>query len=201
MRTVLLTLFILLLNVVRSQPDSVRIIKVCFLYGSKPARKFKKTEVKYFGGLHGGHVSIQYKDTDYGFEPTCSPVHVFPKKQRQSAFVARELNRRARYSPDSKTVTFLIPVSASQLSMLDSVQRVYSAATPYDYAFFGMRCAAATQDILASAGIVERKNRFITVFTTFYPKRLRLRLFRLAKKQGYAMIRTNGKPSREWEND
>lgn len=201
MRTVLLTLFTLLLNVVGAQPDSARIIKVCFLYGSKPARKCKTTEVRFFGGLHGGHVSIQYRDTDYGFEPTCSPVHVFPKRQRQSAFVTRELNRQARYSPDSKTVTFLIPVSAPQLATLDSIHKAYCAIAPYDYAFFGMRCAAATQDILASAGIIERRNRFATIFTAFYPKRLRLRLFRLAKKEGYALIRTNGKASRKWEND
>lgn len=183
------------------QTDSMALIRVHFLYGSKPKREFKETEVKYFGGLHGGHVSIQSGDTDYGFEPTISRIHIFPKRHKQSAFATRELNGQRRYSADSKTVTFLIPVSQRQLNLLDSLHEAYCKTPPYDYAFFGMRCAAATQDLLATAGIVQRKSRVATILTSFYPKRLRKRLFKLAKANGYRMIFSEGKTTRIWEKD
>lgn len=192
---------IMLWGMAYPQADSMALIRVHFLYGSKPKREFKETEVKYFGGLHGGHVSIQSGDMDYGFEPTVSRIHIFPKRHKQSAFATRELNGQKRYSDDSKTVTFLIPVSQRQLNRLDSLHRAYCKTPPYDYAFFGMRCAAATQDILGSAGIVQRKSRMATILTSFYPKRLRKRLFKLAKTHGYRSICSEGKKTRIWEKD
>lgn len=182
-----------------SQADSSAVIKVRFLYGSRPKRKFKDTEFKSFGGLHGGHVSIQVGDMDYGFGPTMMPVHMFPKRRRQSVFEARELQGGERYSTGNKTVTFVIPVSSKQLAALDSIHKAYCQTPPYDYAFFGMRCAAATQDILALTGIVKRKSRMATILTTFYPKRLRKRLFTLAKNKSYEVRRTEGKGTRKWE--
>lgn len=184
-----------------SQADSSTFIKVHFLYGSKPKRKFKDTEFRSFGGLHGGHVSIQVSDTDYGFGPTIMPVHLFPKRQRQSVFEARELQGEARYSAGNKTVTFVIPVSQRQLALLDSIHNAYCKNPPYDYAFFGMRCAAATQEILSYIGIGKKKRRFSLILTTFYPKRLRSRLFRQAKLEGYQVKRTEGKMTRIWEPD
>src|ERR1700741_2237387 len=35
------------------------IIKVHFLYGSKPAKQYKDSESKWFGGKLGGHVGIE----------------------------------------------------------------------------------------------------------------------------------------------
>lgn len=183
------------------QADSSAVIKVHFLYGSKPKRKFKDTEFKSFGGLHGGHVSIQTGDTDYGFGPTIMPVHLFPKRRRQSAFEARELQGGPRYSAGNKTVTFVIPVSQKQLATLDSLHKAYCQTAPYDYAFFGMRCASATQDILARAGLLKRKSRIATILASFYPKRLRKRLFKQAKADGYRIIRSEGKATRKWERD
>lgn len=201
MKAFLLICFVFSLSALYPQPDSARMIKVHFLYGSKPKRKFKDTEVKSFGGLHGGHVSIQAGDTDYGFGPTFTPVHLFPKHHRQSVFEARELQGAARYSSGNKTVSFVIPVSQQQWLMLDSIHRSYCKNPPYDYAFFGMRCASATQDILAQTGILKRKSRLANILTTFYPKRLRKRLFKLAKRKGYLVIRNEGKTTRKWEKD
>lgn len=201
MKALLLICFVFSLSACYSQPDSVGVIKVHFLYGSKPKRKFKDTEVKSFGGLHGGHVSIQTGDTDYGFGPTFSPVHLFPKRQRHAVFEARELQGQARYSAGNKTVVFVIPVSPEQMATLDSIHKSYCQNPPYDYAFFGMRCASATQDILAQAGIFKRKSRMATILTAFYPKRLRRRLFKLAERKGYQVIRYEGKTTRKWEKD
>jgi len=201
MKTLVFFIFSVFAGAAYSQADSSAAIKVHFLYGSKPKRQFKDTEVKSFGGLHGGHVSIQIGDTDYGFGPTIMPVHLFPRHRRQSVFEARKLQGGARYSAGNKTVTFVIPVSSKQLAALDSLHKAYCQTAPYDYAFFGMRCASATQDILALAGIVKRKSRIFTILTTFYPKRLRKRLLKQAKDHGYRLIRNEGKATRKWEKD
>lgn len=192
---------IMALNLIYSQSDSVTMIRVNFLYGSRPKHKFKETEVKYFGGLHGGHVSVQAGDTDYGFGPTVMPVHIFAKRLRKSVFEARALDGQPRYSDGNKTVTLIIPLSQLQFRALDSIHNAYCRTSPYDYAFFGMRCAAATQDVLAGAGIIERRSRFWTIVSTFYPKKLRKRLIKIAKARGYQVIRSEGKTTRRWEKD
>lgn len=185
-----------------SQTDTTSyVIKVHFLYGSKPKRNHKNTEYKVFGGLHGGHVSIQVDDTDYGFEPTIHPVHIFPRKKRQSDFVDKSLKGQNRYSKESKTVTFIIPVSQTQYLALKQIHQSYCESTPYDYAFFGMRCASATQDILGQIGILKKKSRLGAIITTFYPKRLRKKLFKLSARTNYQIIRNEGRMTRKWEND
>jgi hypothetical protein len=201
MKTLIILLLLFFAGEAYSQADTSHVIKVNFLYGSKPKRKFRNTEVRSFGGLHGGHVSIQLGDTDYGFGPTVMPVHIFPKRRRQSVFEARELQGQTRYSSGNKTVMFIIPVSQRQLESLDSMHKAYCKVPPYDYAFFGMRCASATQDILSSTGLVKRKGRLATILTTFYPKRLRKRMLKLAKARGYQVICTEGKATRKWERD
>lgn len=105
----------MVLSMAYPQADTAAMIKVNFLYGSKPKRKFKETEVKSFGGLHGGHVSVQVGDTDYGFGPTVMPVHIFPKRRRKSVFEAREspgipsdLHRRKSDTKVGKGLIFCI---------------------------------------------------------------------------------------------
>jgi hypothetical protein len=186
---------------VLSQLDTAHIIKVNCLYGSKPKRKYRETEFKSFGGLHGGHISIQIGDSDYGFEPT-TRVHVFANKRRiKSNFVVHNLNGKLRYSETNKTLTFLIPLTNEQYKALNQILNSYCKNSPYDYAFFGMRCASATQDILAQIGIVKKRKRFTNIVTTFYPKKLRKRLFKLAYKNNYQLIKTNGRKERKWEMD
>jgi hypothetical protein len=183
-----------------SQTDTSHFIKVNFLYGSKPKRKYRSTEAKYFGGLHGGHVTIQIGDNDYGFEPV-GGVHIFPRKKVHADFIEVQLNGKLRYHKDSKTAAFIIPVSEKQYHDVERITKCYNDTTPFDYAFFGMRCASTTHEILAKVGILKKKKRFFNVITTFYPKRLRKKLFRLAKKNNYTIIRTEGKASRKWEKD
>lgn len=184
-----------------SQADTSHIIKVHFLYGSKPRHKYRATEYKAFGGIHGGHVSIQVDDTDYGFEPAASRAHIFPHKKYKSAFVARPLNGSDRYSGESKTVTFILPISSKQYEGILQIHQNYCHIAPFDYAFFGMRCASATQQILGETGIVKKKKRFANIVTTFYPKKLRKRLFKLAAKNNYKVIKNEGRETRKWERD
>lgn len=184
-----------------AQADSSHYIKVNFLYGSKPLRAYKSTEPKTFGGLHGGHVTIQTGDLDYGFRRTNKHTHIFPNKKRASVFTVRELNGKSRYASDRKTVSFIIPVSRQQYDALNLIHRDYCDSTPYDYAFFGMRCTAATQEILGEIGVLKKRTRFFNIITTFYPKRLRKRIFRLAEAGGFEVIKTEGRPTRKWERD
>lgn len=184
-----------------AQADSSHYIKVNFLYGSKPHRAHKSTEQKSFGGLHGGHVTIQAGDLDYGFRRTNKNTHIFPNKKRASVFTVRELEGKSRYGEGRKTVTFIIPLSSEQYQSLGQIHQAYCDSTPYDYAFFGMRCAAATQEILGEIGVLNKKKRFFNIVTTFYPKRLRKRIFRLAEAKGFEVIKTEGRPTRKWERD
>jgi hypothetical protein len=195
-----LLFYLLVSNYIISQTDTSHFIKVNFLYGSKPKRKYKSTESNYFGGLHGGHVTIQIGDNDYGFEPV-GGAHIFPRRKYHADFLEVKLYEKSRFHKDSKTVSFVIPVSEKQYADIEKTTKCYNDTTPFDYAFFGMRCASTTQEILAKACILKKKKRFFNVLSTFYPKKLRKRLFRLAKKNNYVIIRTEGKSTRKWEKD
>lgn len=201
MKTGLTILLLFLLTRGFAQMDTTHYIRVNFLYGSKPHRDHKDTERKHFGGIHGGHVTIQAGDLDYGFRHTSKNTHIFPRKNRASTFSVRQLNGKSRYGEGRKTVTFVIPISKQQYDTLQRIHEGYCEATPYDYAFFGMRCASSTQEILGKIGVLKNRSRFSNVFTAFYPQRLRKRIFRLARAKNYEIITTEGRPTRKWERD
>jgi len=58
--SILVTLFLCLACSLAHSQDT---LKVHFLYGSKPVKKYKATEPKWFGGMLGGHVGIE-RDSD-----------------------------------------------------------------------------------------------------------------------------------------
>jgi hypothetical protein len=64
-----------------------------------------------------------------------------------------------------------------------------------------MRCAASAQDILGQIGVVKYRKRFYNIVTTFYPKMLRKRFFKLAKKNNWKVTKQEGRPTRKWEKD
>jgi hypothetical protein len=200
-KQIFLLCFILFSLQLYSQADSIKYIRVHFLYGSKPLKKYRNTEPKYFGGLHGGHVSIEVDNIDYGFVPS-GKFHIFShRKSCHSSFITKETHGRTPYTDKDKVATFFIPVTEKQHDELILQLQNYCSKTPYDYAFFGMRCAAATQDILGKIGVVKSKGRFSNIFTTFYPKKLRKRMFRLAKEKNYHVVSNEGRKTRRWEKD
>ncbi len=81
---------ILLLNFISfvsfAQSDTL-FIKVNFLYGSKPLKEFKNSETKHFGGIHGGHVSLELDNLDYSFG-TSGTFHIFAHKKRRSEIMS-----------------------------------------------------------------------------------------------------------------
>src|SRR5215470_20254218 len=66
-------------------------LKVHFLYGSKPVKKYRETEPKWFGGILGGHVGIEGdSDEIVSFRPRGN-FHLFAKKK----------NNHSTYDTDS----------------------------------------------------------------------------------------------------
>lgn len=182
--------------------DSVQFLAVHFLYGSKPAKGFHASESRRFGGIHGGHVYLQTGDTIFSFRPNHFPVHIFAHQhKRQSSYVIQNLSEFAADTSGNKVLTILLPVNDSAEHVLCRLRKKYQRATPYDYAFFGMRCAASAYEVLARAGLVKMHSHFWDICLNFYPKPLRKRLIRRAERNGYKMIRKPGRSSRKWEKD
>jgi hypothetical protein len=81
--------------------------------------------------------------------------------------------------------------------LFDSV----ATKTPYDYAIFGMRCAAASYDVLSKIGLFKEVSNTKNVVTHFYPKLLRKKVLKWANKNNYEVISNDGRPTRKWESD
>jgi hypothetical protein len=174
-------------------------IVVHFLYGSKPARGFEHIEKKSFGGKKGGHVTIETGNKIIGFQPkgTC---HVFgSKKKANGYFRADDKEKWVKDTVSRKYSSVIIPVSPAQYLKVQNTLHNYLEKRPYDYAVFGMRCAAATYDVLEDAGIVKKRSRFGKWASFFYPQLLRRRILKLAEKNNYAVVKHNGRKSRSWE--
>jgi len=195
--------FIFFCNLVYAQDPSF--IEVQFIYGSKPVKKFKSTEKKWFGGILGGHVGIEDDNGKfYSFE-----IHgrnkVFSSKSHNSVYkieTENEFWNAMKTTEDSiKKTTIIIPVSLQQKQKFDSITAAYCKNVPYCYAVFGMRCASSTYDILAQIGLLPRYSHFKTIMTIFYPRKLRKRLLVKAEKNKWTIIRKDGTPKRKWEKD
>jgi hypothetical protein len=182
-------------------------IRVHFLYGSRPLKDFKETEPRWFGGILGGHVGIEATDNRIlNFIPHGRFRLVARNKTRHSRYVVdsfhRFYSRLGAQHPDStKKAIVIIPVTLQQKQKFDSIASVYLERTPYDYAFIGMRCGAATYEILASLGILKQFSRAKTITKIAYPKKLRKRLLKKAAKNGWTVIRQEGTSRRKWESD
>jgi hypothetical protein len=176
------------------------------LYGSKPHKKFKSEERKWFGGKLGGHVGIETApDQVFNFVRS-GKFHVFTKqKDPHSRFAVHPVNGFwGIFRTDAQSVkrtSVVIPINLLQKLKLDSIQQAYLNQTPYDYAFFGMRCGAATYEILAQLGILKPYTIRKTYHKIFYPRRLRKRLLRKAEENEWKIIRIEGTSRRKWEKD
>jgi hypothetical protein len=202
-------LFVLLLisRVSYSQNDSLAIqqdtliIKVNFLYGSRPLSNSERKEERYFGGKHGGHVSIEIDSIDYGFGSE-GRFHIFARRNNlHSSYIYKKTEGRPAYKIGRKFATFYIPVSYQQYEQAKEILNSYCQKTPYDYAFFGMRCASSAHQVLGQLGILEKKNNFKCIVSSFYPKKLRRKMFRLAKEKQYKYYLQKGRKTRDWEKD
>ena len=185
--------------------DSVY-LKVHFLYGSKPIKKYKSTEKKWFGGILGGHAGIESDSNEIlSFSPSGKFHWITKKNNRHSKYSLK--SHDAFYGilgghPDSiKKAVIYIPINLQQKQIFDSISKSYLAETPYDYAFMGMRCGAATYEVLGQLGIVRAYSNGTTCRKIFYPKKLRKPLLREANLNGWKIERQDGSIKRKWEKD
>jgi hypothetical protein len=181
-------------------------IFVHFLYGSKPLPGYKHVEKKWFGGMMGGHVGVGLDSSNILNFGHTGKFHIFSKRHnRHSHYMCHSMGKfNCIFGGDStqmKTLTIFIPVSKEQSAKLDSLKSSYLQASPYDYALFGMRCGAASYDMLAILGIVPKYSESQTALKIFYPKKLRKRLLKLAAENGWAAIKQEGTSRRCWESD
>ena len=181
--------------------DSVKLIKVFFLYGSKPYSSNDTTEKHLFGGIHGGHVSIGIDSTIIGFHHL-KGVRIFPHhKNLNGAYESYPLKQFIRDTVSKQYAEIDIPVSNTQYCNLRSTFLRYCNKTPYDYAFFGMRCTAAAYDLLSKTELVSPKSKTDNIISNFYPKKLRRHLFKIAKENNYIVYFKRGTSKRIWEKD
>lgn len=192
-------------------PHPAPVIKIYFIYGSRPAKGYGSAERKWFGGIHGGHVGMEIgPDSILSFRSTEYPCHFFPHRHFSSIWEIKTVHGMWQTFPphnykvnELKRVVFTIPVTEEQKHRIDSIARQYLRHSPYDYATAGMRCASATYDILARAGLFKRYGGF-TWCKIIMPRSLRTVLFEKARSpegQDWKIERYEGSKKRIWEED
>jgi hypothetical protein len=198
--------FIACFACLQSFSQDTTFLKIHFLYGSKPLKKYKNEEPKWFGGIMGGHCGIEEQTNEVlSFTPH-GTFHWFAKKENRHSSYAidteNEFYAILGGNPDSvKKAVIYVPVSNEQKKLFDSISLSYVNQTPYDYALFGMRCGAATYEILGQLGVLPKYSNGHTSRMIFYPKKLRKRLFKMAETNGWKVERYEGSKKRKWEKD
>jgi hypothetical protein len=196
-----IALLFLFFSNVASASDSL-FVKLHFVYGSKPKHHHKTTELKYFGGIHGGHVYMEVDNEIVSFGLDNGQWHVIAHKKK---IVGKyRIDKDLVWCGDTgklKITTIVIPISKQQLQKFKSTKQLYLEKAPYDYAFIGMRCAAGAYDMLCKSEVCQRLSRGRTITKYFYPKKLRKRLLKRADKENWLVLKQEGRTSRKWEKD
>ena len=177
--------------------DSTYTIKINFLYGSRPAKGYHQQESKRFGGIKGGHVNIEAGGRVLDFTPGNNPL--FPHNKKPSGGFS--INQSVSWDGDDKWKSIIVPISGEQYMELQKLFDSVAAKTPYDYAIFGMRCAAASYDVLSKIGLFKEYPNTKNVATHFYPKLLRKKVLKWADQNNYTVISNEGRSTRKWESD
>jgi len=204
-KSILLAIIVLLFSVSVGAQET-RFLPVHFLYGSRPLQKYKFMEKKWFGGKLGGHVGIEIDTNKIMNFVHRGTFHLVSSKQNKHGnyIVSSYSHFNSILGGDSnkvKTLTIFIPVNPQQQLKLDSLSKEYLNCSPYDYALLGMRCGAASYEVLAQLGILPQYSRSKTALKVFYPKILRKQLLRKAEENGWQMVRQDGSERRAWETD
>jgi hypothetical protein len=195
-------IFIFLFFSISIQAADSLFVKVHFVYGSKPKRAFKNIESKQFGGIHGGHVYMEVNKKIISYGTNNGKWHIFPHKSKSAG--KYRVDKDLKWHGDTgklKITTVIIPITEEQFLKFKEVEQRYFEKTPYDYAFLGMRCAAGAYDVLDKAKVCPHKTRLGIISKNFYPKRLRVKLLRRAKKENWEVCTQEGRSTRKWERD
>jgi hypothetical protein len=181
-------------------------LQVRFLYGSKPHPQHRREQKKWFGGMLGGHVGIRYDSLSYLSFFYEGRVHIFQYKNEFCSQYELQSDSAFNYIMDGdvdsvKTLIIHIPISKTQRQKFEEVCANYIAETPYDYAFFGVRCGSSTYDVLMQSGLIKELSYRRMWWKIFYPKKLRSKLIRQARKNNWRMEKKKGTHKRSWETD
>src|SRR3989339_1896211 len=169
------------------------VLKVFFRYGSVPARGYEDPDYEEVGGLLGGHVSLGLDSTEIGFTNREREHLISNVNKINSVFYRKPIREFEEKSSGKKYVTFVIPISDDQYYKLLNLLQNYIEHTPYDYAFFGMRCTSATYEVLSHIGLFPEKSRTRNIQENFYPELLRRKMFRLAREKKLPTIFQEGR--------
>lgn len=189
--------------IICSSITAQRTIGIHFLYGSVPKKEHPE-ETKWFGGKLGGHVGVEYDSNKVVSLVPRGGFHLVKSKtDRKSAFITQSINgfygTFGGVKQEMKRAVVYLNISKNQAQKLDSLINAYTKNVPYDYAFIGMRCAAATYDILSVIDITSKYSYEKIVMKYFYPKKLRKKIFKIAKRNGWQVIKNKGTDKRKWE--
>lgn len=180
-----------------SQSDTL-VVEV--IYGSKP---IDKNERPWFGGKLGGHVGLRLgKDSVMHFVPggRVAATNINSDTGRYLISSSKQFYRTFR-ADTTKTCQIFIPVSSAQKQKLLAESKSFLKDGPYPYAFFGMRCAAACYHLLSLGDVTKDLSRSRMTWKFFYPRKLRKRLFKEAKSNGWIIKQTPGSTKRKWDHD
>ena len=148
----------------------------------------------------GGHVVMEIGPYVYGFNFVHGKFHIIPARHKPSGYYEKyTVAGWNEHATGNKMTTIRIPVTDSQFVSIQYMYELEVKQTPYDYAFFGMRCAASCYQMLSNIGILERSSKGQCMKKAFYPRPLRRKLLRLASDNNYQVIIQNGRGTRVWE--
>lgn len=198
MRKIMFIFFLFSTTILKANDSTV--IRVHFLYGSVPAKDHPE-EKKWFGGKHGGHVTIEVNGFVFGFNPK-GRYHYFPHRNNKHAVWIRESSKQFyRDTVDMRYVIFEIPVSTQQHHEVDSILNYYHKNMPHDYSLLGFRCASSTWEVLEKTGILKQHSDLWKAWVIFYPRRIRKRFFSISEQKEWKIMLKEGGRHRIWEKD
>lgn len=155
------------------------------------------------GGLLGGHIEWEIEDTVYGFQyADRKKIHFYSRKQPAAfggLFTRKSKANWLKETKNDRITSIFIPLGEGQRVRLVDILEAYHRQAPYDYAFLGMRCASATFELMAEIGLLPKKSRRYYILHAFYPRQLRKRLVKWAKKNKFQVLKKEGIESRFWE--
>lgn len=155
---------------------------------------------KRLGGLLGGHVEIELAGRVYGFRLAQLPVHiVVDNRHFNSKYEVNSKEAWLKRTEYEKMTSVYLPISKKQHDKLQAILTDYLAKSPYDYAFFGTRCATSTAEVLSQSGIICPLSDGQNYIAFLSPHPLRQTLLALAKERHFVVTRKKGVDCRYWE--
>jgi hypothetical protein len=177
-------------------------IRIHFIHGSFPKKNCEDQRIR-VGGLLGGHVEIEVDSLVFGFEfEHPNQIHIFSKEDPalyNSTFTKKTKAFWLQETEFDKMTSIYIPVSAAQKETLLSKLHRQHLQAPYDYSFFGMRCASSTYEDLVEIGIFSQKSRRQYILNAFYPRLFRNKMWKWANKNNLEVVLKSGIECRVWE--